>query len=70
MFAIGDCGGFLESTGKPTLPALAQVSGFCTTFPCAVHVFLMLGCASSAQVTTTIKDIKLDLESDILLLVL
>jgi hypothetical protein len=26
VFAIGDCSGFLESTGKPTLPALAQVS--------------------------------------------
>ncbi|KAJ7959832.1 Internal alternative NAD(P)H-ubiquinone oxidoreductase [Quillaja saponaria] len=26
MFAIGDCGGFLESTGKPVLPALAQVA--------------------------------------------
>lgn len=26
MFAIGDCSGFLEDTGKPVLPALAQVS--------------------------------------------
>lgn len=26
VFAIGDCCGFLESTGKPTLPALAQVA--------------------------------------------
>lgn len=26
VFAIGDCCGYLESTGKPTLPALAQVS--------------------------------------------
>ncbi|XP_062172661.1 internal alternative NAD(P)H-ubiquinone oxidoreductase A2, mitochondrial-like [Alnus glutinosa] len=26
VFAIGDCSGFLESTGKPTLPALAQVA--------------------------------------------
>lgn len=25
VFAIGDCSGFLESTGKPVLPALAQV---------------------------------------------
>ncbi|KAL8153098.1 hypothetical protein V2J09_010858 [Rumex salicifolius] len=25
VFAIGDCIGFLESTGKPVLPALAQV---------------------------------------------
>ena len=25
VFAIGDCAGFLESTGKPVLPALAQV---------------------------------------------
>lgn len=33
VFAIGDCSGYLESTGKATLPALAQVSG--TTF----HVF-------------------------------
>ena len=26
VFAIGDCSGFLESTGKQVLPALAQVS--------------------------------------------
>ncbi|XP_057548870.1 internal alternative NAD(P)H-ubiquinone oxidoreductase A1, mitochondrial-like [Amaranthus tricolor] len=26
MYAIGDCAGFLESTGKPVLPALAQVA--------------------------------------------
>lgn len=26
VFAIGDCSGFLETTGKPTLPALAQVA--------------------------------------------
>ncbi|KAL6527934.1 Internal alternative NAD(P)H-ubiquinone oxidoreductase A1, mitochondrial [Orobanche minor] len=26
VFAIGDCGGFLESTGRPVLPALAQVA--------------------------------------------
>ncbi|XP_073009417.1 internal alternative NAD(P)H-ubiquinone oxidoreductase A2, mitochondrial-like [Typha latifolia] len=26
VFAIGDCSGFIESTGKPTLPALAQVA--------------------------------------------
>ncbi|XP_071917033.1 internal alternative NAD(P)H-ubiquinone oxidoreductase A1, mitochondrial-like isoform X2 [Coffea arabica] len=26
VFAIGDCCGFLESTGKPVLPALAQVA--------------------------------------------
>lgn len=26
VFSIGDCSGFLESTGKQTLPALAQVS--------------------------------------------
>lgn len=25
VFAIGDCSGFLESTGKSVLPALAQV---------------------------------------------
>lgn len=25
VFAIGDCCGYLESTGKSTLPALAQV---------------------------------------------
>jgi NADH dehydrogenase FAD-containing subunit len=25
VFAIGDCSGFLESTGKEVLPALAQV---------------------------------------------
>lgn len=26
VFAIGDCSGYLESTGKEVLPALAQVS--------------------------------------------
>ncbi|CAN1166986.1 Internal alternative NAD(P)H-ubiquinone oxidoreductase A1, mitochondrial [Linum perenne] len=26
VFAIGDCSGFVESTGKPVLPALAQVA--------------------------------------------
>ncbi|KAJ4840973.1 tubulin alpha 1 [Turnera subulata] len=26
VFAIGDCSGFLETTGKPVLPALAQVA--------------------------------------------
>ncbi|KAF7833776.1 internal alternative NAD(P)H-ubiquinone oxidoreductase A1, mitochondrial-like [Senna tora] len=26
VFSIGDCSGFVESTGKPTLPALAQVA--------------------------------------------
>ncbi|KAI8574027.1 hypothetical protein RHMOL_Rhmol01G0322000 [Rhododendron molle] len=26
VFSIGDCSGFLESTGKPVLPALAQVA--------------------------------------------
>lgn len=26
VFSIGDCSGFLESTGRPTLPALAQVA--------------------------------------------
>jgi NADH:ubiquinone reductase (non-electrogenic) len=26
IFSIGDCSGFVESTGKPTLPALAQVA--------------------------------------------
>jgi NADH:ubiquinone reductase (non-electrogenic) len=25
VYAIGDCSGFLESTGKDVLPALAQV---------------------------------------------
>lgn len=25
VFALGDCAGFLEQTGKPVLPALAQV---------------------------------------------
>jgi NADH dehydrogenase FAD-containing subunit len=28
VFAVGDCSGFLESTGKPVLPALAQVRYF------------------------------------------
>jgi len=31
VFSIGDCSGYLESTGKDTLPALAQVSP--TTLP-------------------------------------
>jgi NADH:ubiquinone reductase (non-electrogenic) len=26
VFALGDCAGFLETTGKPVLPALAQVA--------------------------------------------
>ncbi|KAJ0083418.1 hypothetical protein Patl1_31087 [Pistacia atlantica] len=26
VFAIGDCSGYLDSTGKPVLPALAQVA--------------------------------------------
>ena len=26
LFALGDCAGFLEQTGKPVLPALAQVA--------------------------------------------
>ena len=26
VFSIGDCSGFVESTGRQTLPALAQVS--------------------------------------------
>jgi len=26
VFALGDCAGFLEQTGRPVLPALAQVS--------------------------------------------
>lgn len=30
VYAIGDCSGFLESTGKPVLPALAQVNFDCT----------------------------------------
>lgn len=25
VFALGDCAGFLEQTGRPVLPALAQV---------------------------------------------
>jgi NADH:ubiquinone reductase (non-electrogenic) len=25
VFAIGDCAGYVESVGKPVLPALAQV---------------------------------------------
>ena len=25
VFAVGDCAGFLEQTGRPVLPALAQV---------------------------------------------
>lgn len=28
VFALGDCAGFLENTGRPVLPALAQVSSF------------------------------------------
>lgn len=30
VYAIGDCSGFLESTGKQVLPALAQVNFDCT----------------------------------------
>lgn len=26
VFALGDCAGFLEETGRPVLPALAQVN--------------------------------------------
>ena len=26
VYAIGDCAGFVESVGKPDLPALAQVN--------------------------------------------
>jgi len=25
VFALGDCAGFLENSGRPVLPALAQV---------------------------------------------
>lgn len=32
VFAIGDCSGYLETTGKPTLPALAQVDKLHTFF--------------------------------------
>lgn len=47
VFAIGDCCGFLESTGKPVLPALAQVKlrqeldkiVICGTNPC-LRLFL------------------------------
>lgn len=28
VFALGDCAGFLEQTGKPALPALAQVKSY------------------------------------------
>lgn len=28
VFALGDCAGFLEQTGKPVLPALAQVKSY------------------------------------------
>lgn len=28
VFALGDCAGFLEHTGRPVLPALAQVRLF------------------------------------------
>lgn len=28
VYALGDCAGFLEHTGRPVLPALAQVSCF------------------------------------------
>lgn len=34
MYAIGDCAGFLESTGKPVLPALAQVKIHKVEFVC------------------------------------
>lgn len=28
VFALGDCAGFLEQTGRPVLPALAQVRDY------------------------------------------
>lgn len=49
VFAIGDCSGFLESTGKPVLPALAQVSASrCSKFgkhqlPHAIMFQLLVG---------------------------
>ncbi|XP_019178449.1 PREDICTED: internal alternative NAD(P)H-ubiquinone oxidoreductase A1, mitochondrial-like isoform X2 [Ipomoea nil] len=37
VFAIGDCCGFLESTGKPVLPALAQVKFYVKLFIPEIH---------------------------------
>jgi hypothetical protein len=38
VFSIGDCSGFVESTGRQTLPALAQVSDILKNF----HVMFLL----------------------------
>lgn len=41
VFSIGDCSGFLESTGKHVLPALAQVSrNICSSFKLLHFTFL------------------------------
>jgi len=40
VFAIGDCSGYLESTGKSTLPALAQVSNVVKE---SIYFFSILG---------------------------
>jgi NADH:ubiquinone reductase (non-electrogenic) len=42
VFSIGDCSGFLESTGKPTLPALAQVSYECMKYKRLLLVWILL----------------------------
>jgi NADH dehydrogenase FAD-containing subunit len=43
VFSIGDCSGFLESTGKPTLPALAQVSYLSMNSFCCEDISNLLG---------------------------
>ena len=50
VFALGDCAGFLEQTGRPVLPALAQVrtpsfSEFCIPL---FSLFLLLWVTISA----------------------
>lgn len=37
VYAIGDCSGFLENTGKDVLPALAQVVSYLDTSQTTKH---------------------------------
>lgn len=41
VFALGDCAGFLEQTGRQVLPALAQVSF--TAFYCIPYQLFYVG---------------------------
>jgi hypothetical protein len=48
VFAVGDCAGFLEQTGRPVLPALAQVRFFFTfckfSFSSSLSLFALWNC--------------------------